>query len=532
MAEVVKMPKLSDTMTEGVVAKWHKNIGDNVEEGELLAEIETDKATMEFESFQSGVLLYQGVKEGGTAEVESVLAVLGEKGENYETLLKENANQKAATQEKDVQENAHGSIPITTVISIEAPNVNASIIKMPKLSDTMTEGVVAKWHKKVGDTIKSGEVIAEIETDKATMEFEAYEDGTLLFISVGEGQTGIVDSILAIVGDKKADYQALIDYHNAISQNDVVEEKTIAKSESQEIKTAVNIPEPSKVISHTSSSNERIKVSPLAKKFASEKGISLNLIQGSGDGGRIIKKDIEDYNPSGEFSGPLVEKFTDISVSQMRKTIANRLVESKFQAPHFYLTISLNMDQAVEARRAINNQIEGKISFNDMIIKAAAMALKKHQNVNVSWMGDSIRSYEHVHIGVAVAVEDGLLVPVVKHANAKSYVQIGREVKEFAEKAKNKTLQPTDWEGSTFTISNLGMFGIEEFTAIINPPNACILAVGGIELKPVVKNGQIVPGNVMKVTLSCDHRAVDGAKGSDFLNSFKQFLENPITMFI
>ncbi|MEQ8323056.1 MAG: pyruvate dehydrogenase complex dihydrolipoamide acetyltransferase [Vicingaceae bacterium] len=539
MAEIVRMPKLSDTMTEGVVAKWHKKVGDHVEEGELLAEIETDKATMEFESFQEGILLYQGVKEGQATPVDKVLAIFGEKGEDFQPMLDAEESQLEDGSPKEESDAKSDQALVTeadkqaaSVESEPAPEVNASIIHMPKLSDTMTEGVVAKWHKKVGDKVNSGEVLAEIETDKATMEFEAYEEGLLLHIGVEEGQSAPVDSVLAVVGEKGADFKALIRHFEKSSS--LENKESVAQSVETKAATSTMAVQSSPVITvNTAQSNGRVKVSPLARKMAKDKGIPLSALQGSGDDGRIVKRDVEEYVPGNSgFSGPLVEKYSDVAVSQMRKTISKRLSESKFSAPHFYLTISLDMDQAIAARKAINEQIEGKISFNDIIVKAAALALKKHPKVNVSWLGDVMRSYEHVHIGVAVAVEEGLLVPVVRYANAKSFQEIGNEVKVLAEKARNKTLQPHEWEGSTFTISNLGMFGIEEFTAIINPPNACILAVGGISNVPVVKDGQIVPGNVMKVTLSCDHRAVDGATGSEFLATFRQYVENPITMFI
>jgi len=417
----------------------------------------------------------------------------------------------------------------------------AEVVKMPKLSDTMTEGVVAKWHKKIGDQVNEGDLLADIETDKATMEYESFQEGVLLYQGISEGKAAEVNSVLAILGKKGEKFDKILKEAEAASKESEVDEKeeTILTSEPAETDVTSNnevpksIPKPQPVVTYSDDATKgRIKASPLAKKLAEQRSISLSLVKGSGEGGRIIKKDVEEFMPGGANLSSMTERYRDYDVSQMRKSIGRTLSESKFSAPHFYLTISLDMDQAVTARTAINNQIEGKISFNDMIVKASSMALLKHPDVNVSWMGDKIRKYEHAHIGVAVAVEEGLLVPVVRHANAKTFEQIGSEVKFLAEKARNKTLQPEEWEGSTFTISNLGMFGIEEFTAIINPPNACILAVGGIEQKPVVKNNQIVVGNVMKVTLSCDHRVVDGAKGSEFLKTFRHFIENPITMFI
>lgn len=529
MAEIVKMPKLSDTMTEGVVAKWHKKVGDPVKEGDLLAEIETDKATMEFESFQEGTLLYQGVEEGKATAVDSVLAILGKKGEDYKSLLEsENGKDNSTSDDAEDATSVEEKKKSQKSEALNEPDVNANIIRMPKLSDTMTEGTVAKWHKKKGDKVASGDLLAEIETDKATMEFESYEDGTLLYIGVEEGKSAPVDSILVIVGEKGADYQSLIDYEESrASQSEEAESEK--KDEKQE---TVSSQPGKKSMPQSDSTNGRIKASPLAKKMAEERRIPLSIVSGTGDDGRIIKRDIENFTGGGVSAVSTVEGHTDRDISQMRKTIARRLSESKFQAPHFYLTISLDMDRAVEARKAINNKIEGKISFNDLVIKAAAIALKEHPDINAAWNGDTVRYFDHTHIGVAVAVEEGLLVPVVKHANAKSFEQIGAEVKQFAEKAKNKTLQPNDWEGSTFTVSNLGMFDIEEFTAIINPPNACILAVGAIMQKPVVKEGQVVPGNVMKVTLSCDHRVVDGVKGANFLRTFRRYIEDPITMFV
>jgi pyruvate dehydrogenase E2 component (dihydrolipoamide acetyltransferase) len=417
----------------------------------------------------------------------------------------------------------------------------AEIVRMPKLSDTMTEGVVAEWHKKVGDTVKEGELLADIETDKATMEFESFQEGVLLHIGVEKGKAAAVDSILAILGKKGEDISALLEAEKngapapaAAEQKEEAPKKEEPKPEPTPAKAA---PTPTPVPAAVESSeNGRLKVSPLAKKLADEKGINIAHLQGTGEGGRVVKRDIDHYRPAPiaasyapvQASG---EPYREESVSQMRKIIAQRLAESKFSAPHFYLTIEIDMDNAIKARKAVNDAIAPqKISFNDMVIKAVAIALKKHPQVNSSWLGDKVRYNNHVNIGVAVAVEEGLLVPVVRNADLKPMAQIGDEVRVFADKAKNKKLQPDDWAGNTFTISNLGMFGIEEFTAIINPPDACILAVGGIIEKPVVKNGQIIPGNRMKVTLSCDHRVVDGAVGSAFLQTLKGYLENPILM--
>lgn len=414
----------------------------------------------------------------------------------------------------------------------------AEIVRMPKLSDTMTEGVVAAWHKKIGDKVKTGDLLAEIETDKATMEFESFQDGVLLHIGVEKGKKAPVDSILAILGKEGEDVAAIIAADAAAAPK--VEEPKAAPAPTPVAAAPKAAPAPAPVAAPVAkaapapvaANNGRTKVSPLAKKLADERGLPLNYIPGSGDGGRIVKRDIDAFMAgAAQGSANAVESFYEVEVSQMRKVIARRLAESKFSAPHFYLTMDIDMDNAISARKSINDQ-GMKVSFNDMVVKACAMALKKHPVINSSWLEDRIRFNEHVHIGVAVAVEDGLLVPVVRHANTKSFAQIGAEVKVFAEKAKAKKLQPQDWEGNTFTISNLGMFGIEEFTAIINPPDACILAVGGIKQVPVVKNGQVVPGNVMKVTLSCDHRVVDGASGAAFLNTIKSYLEQPVLMFV
>ena len=422
----------------------------------------------------------------------------------------------------------------------------AEIVRMPKLSDTMTEGVVAEWHKSVGDSIESGDLLADIETDKATMEFESFQEGVLLHIGVEKGQTAPVDSILAILGEKGEDVTALLkeDEEPQKSNKDVVSDTEIIPpkvEEAKPVEVSPPAPQPAPSFSidqtanttsfppSTTVSNGIVKASPLAKKLADERGLNLNLIKGTGTDGRIVKRDIENFQGKVSFSG--VESFVDEPVSQMRKVIAQRLAESKFSAPHFYLTVSIDMDNAMEVRTSINKSINPlKVSFNDLVVKAVAISLKENPKVNASWYGDFIRYNEHVHIGVAVAVDEGLLVPVVRFADEKPLTQIGAEVKEFAQKAKDKKLQPEDWAGNTFTISNLGMFGIDEFTAIVNPPDSCILAVGGIQQVPVVKNGQVVPGNVMKVTLSCDHRVVDGAVGSAFLNSFKNYLENPVLL--
>jgi pyruvate dehydrogenase E2 component (dihydrolipoamide acetyltransferase) len=538
MAEIIKMPKLSDTMEEGVVAKWHKQVGDQVDDGELLADIETDKATMEFESFQSGTILHHGVEEGSSAKVDAILAIVGEEGEDISSLLADNEQEaeeeEAAEKEKPTKEATESAEKIDT------SDIKAKIIKMPKLSDTMKEGTVASWVKQVGDQVESGEILAEIETDKATMEFESFEDGELLFQGVKEGDSAPVDSVLAVVGEKGADYESLIKafkQENTEASEEESKSGNEAQSKSDADQQTKAEPEDSETKTTSSGQSDgRVKISPLAKKMAEEKGIDPNTIKGTGTDGRIIKRDVENYKAPAKTAAAssaaltAEESYEEVPVSQMRKTIAKRLGESKFSAPHFYLTIDLNMDQAIEARKAINAMPDTKVSYNDMVVRAAAEALTKHPAVNSSWQGDTIRKNKHVHVGVAVAVDEGLLVPVVRHANTKKLSAISAEVKEYAQKARDKKLQPEDWEGSTFSISNLGMFGIEEFTAIVNPPNACILAVGAIRQEPVVENGEIKVGNRMKVTLSCDHRVVDGATGSEFLQTFRTFIENPITI--
>jgi pyruvate dehydrogenase E2 component (dihydrolipoamide acetyltransferase) len=546
MAEIVRMPKMSDTMTEGVIAKWHKKVGDVVKSGELMAEIETDKATMDYESFNDGTVLYLGAQEGQAVKVNDVLAIVGKKGEDYAALLSGAGNAAASggtASPAPKTETASAPAATATATAIDTSNIKAEVVLMPKMSDTMNEGVIAAWHKKVGDSVKSGELLAEVETDKATMEYESYNTGTLLYIGADAGKAIPVNGVLAIIGEKGADWETLLKAHQAKGSAPAAATKA---PETKETSTAAASTNGAVSAEH---SNGRIKASPLAKKLAKDKGYDINKIQGSGDHGRITKNDVENYKPSaetkaapakdGKAAAPIVlpkvvgqESFEEVPVSQMRKAIARRLSESKFSAPHFYLTMEINMDKAVEARKSINEISPVKISFNDMVIKATAAALRQHPDVNVSWLGDKMRKNHHVHIGVAVAVKDGLLVPVVRFADNKSLSHIAVEVKDLAQKAHDKKLQPSEWEGSTFTISNLGMFGIEEFTAIINPPDACILAVGGIKETAIVKNGQIVPGNIMKVTMSCDHRAVDGAVGSAFLKTLKGLLEDPVRILI
>lgn len=529
MAEIVRMPKLSDTMTEGMVAKWHKKVGDKVKSGDLLADIETDKATMEFESFQDGVLLHIGVQEKHAAPVDSVLAILGKQGEDISALLNGNDSTKSETK----TESASASEKISTS-KTELPK-GVEVVRMPKLSDTMTEGVVEKWHKKVGDKVKSGELLADIATDKATMEFESFQDGVLIHIGVEAGKSAPVDSILAILGKGGEDVKAIL---ASVGSSESSKSETVSSKNETAVPKITTVSATTKTTTTVTEANKsndgRIKASPLAKALAKEKGIDLNRVKGSGDNGRITKSDIENYKggagTKSNFVG--VESFTDEPASQMRKTIARRLLESKNGAPHFYLNIEVDMDSAISSREAINKVSDVKVSFNDLVIKACADALRKHPRVNSSWMGDKIRLNHHIHIGMAVAVEDGLLVPVIRFADGKGISEIAAETKDLGKRAKDKKLQPSDWEGNTFTVSNLGMFGIESFTSIINSPESCILSVGAIRQVPVVKNGAVVPGNTMMLTLACDHRSVDGATGAAFLQTLKTYIENPVMMFI
>ena len=551
MAEVVNMPRLSDTMEEGVVAKWLKQEGDQVEEGEILAEIETDKATMEFESFHDGVLLYQGIKEGDGAPVDSLLAIIGEKGEDIQALIDGNADDNSDNNEEVAEVESNNNEVA------EMPD-DVEVVTMPRLSDTMEEGTVAKWLKKEGDDVEEGEILAEIETDKATMEFESFFSGKLIHIGIQEGESAPVDDVLAIIGpegtDKDQVLKALKSSQSSSSDND--KNKTENQSSEESEKTAADQEEVMNATKDTSDNKGRIFASPLAKSLAKDKGYDLSKIKGSGENGRIVKRDVENYQPQEEptqaeapkESSPAQEApkkeekpveiyqpvgeeaFHENKNSQMRKTIAKRLLESKNNAPHYYLTIEADMSHAMESRKKINELPDTKVSFNDMVIKASAMALRKHPQVNSSWNGDTTKIAEHIHIGVAVAVEEGLLVPTLEFADQQSLRQINNNVKSLAKKAQTKKLQPEEMEGSTFTISNLGMFGIEEFTSIINQPNSCILSVGSIVEKPVVENGEIVVGHRMKLTLACDHRTVDGATGAKFLATLKTYLENPVTM--
>ncbi|WP_424963565.1 pyruvate dehydrogenase complex dihydrolipoamide acetyltransferase [Ekhidna sp.] len=548
MAEVIRMPKMSDTMEEGVIASWLKKEGDEVSSGDVLAEVETDKATMELESYQDGVLLHIGVKEKEAVPVDGILAVIGEKGEDYQHLLEEAESGASDNGSKETDQEEKPEKKSTE--KIDTSSINASIIRMPKMSDTMEEGVIASWLKKKGDNVESGDILAEVETDKATMELEAYEDGTLLYTAVEAGSGVPVDGVIAIIGEEGADYEALLKAEEQSSDDSAEEEKKEDKTETPSQTTsdsAPSAPASSQPTQSQTSSNGRIKASPLAKKIASEKGIDLSQVNGSGPDGRVVKADVENFTASQDsqpatsdsgqpsISIPQVvgeEKSEKVELSQMRKTIAKRLSDSKFTAPHFYLTMEINMDKAIEARKSMNEVSPVKISFNDMVVKAAAAALRQHPDINVSWKGDHMMRHQHIHLGVAVAIPEGLIVPVVRFADSKSLSHISAEVRELAQKAKDKKLKPEEFSGGTFSISNLGMFGIEEFTAIINPPEACIMAVGGIKETVIVKDGEMYAGNVMKVTLSCDHRAVDGAVGSAFLKTFKELLEDPVRILI
>lgn len=572
MAEILIMPRLTDTMEEGVLASILVKEGDQVKSGDLLAEIETDKATMEWESFVEGEVLYIGVKEGDGIPVNNPILILGKKGEDISALKakfgqsagnKENGNgssepkkeEAKAEQKETKKEVEQPKQQQSTTKKIDTSSINAVVIRMRKMTDTMEEGVLASWLVKVGDTLKSGDVIAEVETDKATMDFDIYDDGEVLFLAAGEGDSVPIDAPIAVIGEKGADYKALLNADNgndSSSSTDSDTKEETKEEKKQEVKTTSMT---SSNVSSTTNSDGRIFISPLAKKMAEDNGYSINQIKGSGENGRITKKDVENFTPQKVSESVKTETkqvtqeqnqaaqktavptfaqggTRDEKVSQMRKAIAKSLAASKFTAPHFYLTIAVNMKKAMKTRAKLNEVADTKVSFNDLVIKASALALQKHPAINASWQGDFIRYHDNVHMGVAVAVDEGLLVPVVRFAEMKTLSQINKEVKEFAGKAKDKKLQPSDWEGSTFTISNLGMFGIEEFTAIINAPNACILAVGAIVEQPIVKDGKIKVGNIMKMTLSCDHRVVDGAVGAAFLQTLKELMENPMKMLV
>ncbi|WP_138434884.1 pyruvate dehydrogenase complex dihydrolipoamide acetyltransferase [Winogradskyella algicola] len=545
MAEVINMPRLSDTMEEGTVATWLKKVGDKVEEGDILAEIETDKATMEFESFNEGTLLHIGIQEGETAKVDALLAIIGEEGEDISELLNGSSSSEEETRSEETEEKIEDKKEDTT--EAESPEElpeGVTVVTMPRLSDTMEEGTVATWLKKVGDEVEEGDILAEIETDKATMEFESFQSGTLLHIGLEEGESAKVDALLAIIGPSGTDVSGIAKNFKAGGSESKSEPKTESKAAPKEEKKEESKKEEekstptSKPTANVSESGGRIFASPLAKKMAEEKGINLSQVKGSGENGRIVKRDIESFTPSqasasvGKFVPTGTEDFDEVPNSNMRKAIAKNLAKSKFTAPHYYLNVEFDMENAIAFRAQYNSLPDTKISYNDMIVKACALALKQHPQVNSQWFDDRMKLNNHVHIGVAVAVPDGLVVPVVKFANEQSLTQIGVAVKDFAGKARNKKLSLDEMEGSTFTISNLGMFGIESFTSIINQPNSAILSVGAIVSKPVVKNGQVVPGNTMKLTMACDHRTVDGATGAQFLQTLKGYIENPVTMLV
>ena len=538
MAEIINMPRLSDTMEEGVVAKWLVKIGDKVSEGDILAEIETDKATMEFESFHEGTLLHIGINEGETAAVDTLLAIIGDDGEDISQLI----NPSSSSLQLDLVDQINETENINNkeeeqLAEPELKNDSFQVVTMPRLSDTMEEGTVSSWLVNVGDTVNEGDILAEIETDKATMEFESFYQGTLLHIGLNEGESAPVDSVLAVIGKKGTDVATVL---AALGSTSNVEPPAVSsapveeKSDKKEIIVEEKTATPEVTPTATAAPNGRIIASPLAKKLASEKGIDLSRVQGTGDAGRIIKRDIDQYQPQVAGVQPFtprgVESVTGIANSQMRKTIAKRLSASKFSAPHYYLGVEFDMDHAIAFRNQYNSIPDTKISFNDIVVKAVALALKQHPQVNAKWEDQQITQHHHVHVGVAVAVEDGLVVPVVKFTDEQTLPQIGAAVKDYAIRARDKKLKPEEMEGSTFTISNLGMFGIQEFTSIINQPNGAILSVGAIVQKPVVKEGAIVVGNTMKLTLACDHRVIDGATGAQFLQTLRGYVENPLTM--
>lgn len=552
MAEVIRMPKMSDTMEEGVIANWNVKVGDKVDSGDILAEVETDKATMDMESYEEGTILYIGVEKGEAVPIDAIIAVIGKEGEEYEHLLKDAPADSSSTEEpapkeeeKEAQENADSS---SADGKIDISGIEATIIRMPKMSDTMEEGVIHTWLKKVGDKIAAGDMLAEVETDKATMELEAYEEGTLLYIGVKDGESVPIDGVIAVVGAEGADYETLLKAENQKSapkveepKKEVATKKEEPKKQSAAAPKAASQPAPTQ----NASNNGRVIASPLAKKLAEEKGIDIQAVSGSGPGGRIVKIDIDNFVPaaapaqaanaiSPSFAAPVGEEsFTEVKVSQMRKAIA-RGFNPELPPPEFFVTMEINMDKAMAARTTMNEMSPVKISFNDMIIKAAAVALTKHPMVNSSWRGDHIRQNHHVHIGMAVAVEEGLLMPVIRFANTLQLSQLAATTKELGGKAKNKQLQPKDWEGNTFTVSNLGMFGVDQFTSIINNRNneSCILAVGGIKETVAVKNGNCYATNIMKVTLTCDHRVVDGATGAAFLVTLRELLEEPYKLLV
>ncbi|MCE6991781.1 pyruvate dehydrogenase complex dihydrolipoamide acetyltransferase [Dyadobacter sp. CY323] len=564
MAEVIRMPKMSDTMEEGVIAEWHKKVGDTIKSGEIIAEVETDKATMDLESYYDGTLLYVGVNKGDAVPINGIMAIVGAQGEDYKSLLEEGSGNGATSNgapeaapavEEPKSETSAPAVETVTPEPAKKPaasteKINATVVRMPKMSDTMEEGTLVSWQKKVGDKVKSGDILAEVETDKATMELEAYEDGTLLYVGIKEGESVPVDGIIAVIGEEGANVDALLARENG----EEVAETESAPAAKEGAAPAASSNGAEKTVS-VADSGDRVKASPLAKRLADEKGINLSQVEGSGDNGRIIKRDVDEFKAAAQpaaaapapvakaeaatapaapaSAAPASGDFTDTPISQMRKTIARRLSESLFTAPHFYVTMEIVMDKAMALRPQLNEVSPAKISFNDMVIKACAVALKQHPAVNSAWLGDKIRKYNYVNIGVAVAVDEGLLVPVIRDADKKTLSTISGEVKDLAGKAKDKKLQPKDWEGNTFSISNLGMFGVDEFTAIINPPDSCILAIGAIKKVAAFKeDGTVYPTNIMKVTLSADHRVVDGALGAQFLLTVKKLLEEPMSMLV
>lgn len=531
MATIINMPRLSDTMEEGTVATWLKNVGDKIVEGDILAEIETDKATMEFESFHDGTLLHIGVQAGETAPVDVLLAIIGEEGEDISALLSGDTSTEEAPQEAASEtETAPAAAPAAIPQGVE-------IINMPRLSDTMEEGTVASWLKQVGDTVEEGDILAEIETDKATMEFESFFNGVLLHIGTAVGETAPVDTLLAIIGPAGTDVAPILAAPPTATQPTTPETPAAAPAVEATPTVSTSVATPA-VQAPATASTGRIMASPLAKRIAKEKGIDLGLVSGTGESGRIVKRDVEQFTPAaaaaqvGVFVPAGQEKQEEIPNSQMRKTIAKRLGASKFSAPHYYLSVEFDMDAAIAFRKQYNSIPDTKISFNDIVVKAVALSLKEHPQVNSQWFDDKMVLNHHVHVGVAVAVEDGLVVPVLKFANEMNLPQIGSQVRDFAGRARSKKLTPQEMDGSTFTVSNLGMFGIDEFTSIINQPNSAILSVGAIVQKPVVKEGEIVVGNTMKLTLACDHRTVDGATGAQFLQTLKGYIENPIRLVV
>lgn len=537
MAEVIRMPLLSDTMTEGKIVKWNKQVGDKVKSDDVLADVETDKATMEVVGYADGTLLYIGVKEGDAAKVNEIIAIVGKAGEDFQSLISGNAAPAPAS--APVAAAPAAAPAATTAPSVTPEQLGVTVIRMPLLSDTMTAGKIVQWNKKVGDAVKADDNLADVETDKATMEVVGYTDGTLLHIGVPEGESAKVNDVIAIIGKAGTDVSSLLGSLNSPAA------APAAASSPAPAAAANPVPTAAPAVHATASADGRVKASPLAKLLAREKGIDLSKVAGSGDNGRIIKKDVDEFVASpaavpATASAPAAarvmvsgqEGYTDTQLTSMRKTIARRLGESMFTAPHFYLTMEICMDNAIKARAQMNEVSPSKISFQDMLIKACALALKKHPAVNSSWMGDFIRTYDHVHIGSAIALPEGLIVPVLRFADQKSLSQISAESKELYDKARNKKIQPADFTGNTFTISNLGMMDIDEFTAIINPPDSCILAVGKIKELVVRKGDGFGTTQMMKVTLSCDHRSVDGAVGASFLQTLKQYMENPVVMLV